>query len=49
MGDLIEAPSGDLSFHTQPNAWFHFLGDHAVVFSVLPSRPTGRSSAPPGW
>ncbi len=22
--------------HTQPNAWFHVLADHAVTFSVLP-------------
>ena len=27
---------GDLSLHMQPNSWFHFLSDHAVVFRVLP-------------
>ena len=25
--------------HHQPNAWFHFLTDHAVTFSVLPLAP----------
>ncbi|GAA4283508.1 aromatic ring-hydroxylating dioxygenase subunit alpha [Brevibacterium daeguense] len=27
---------GRLSLHVQPNAWFHFLGDHAVTFSLVP-------------
>jgi Rieske 2Fe-2S family protein len=25
-----------LHFHVQPNAWFHFLGDHIMTFSVIP-------------
>jgi glycine betaine catabolism A len=36
MGSLSEAKFGDLSLHLQPNSWFHFLSDHAVVFRVLP-------------
>lgn len=39
MGSIGEAAFGDLSLHTQPNAWFHFLSDHAVVFRVLPLAP----------
>jgi Rieske 2Fe-2S family protein len=27
---------GRLSMHVQPNAWCHVVGDHAIVFSVLP-------------
>ena len=30
---------GALHLHTQPNSWHHFLGDHAVTFSVLPLAP----------
>ena len=36
MGSLTEPKFGDLSVHLQPNSWFHFLSDHAVVFRVLP-------------
>lgn len=36
LGDLDTPQLGRLSLHTQPNAWFHFLADHAVTFSVLP-------------
>jgi len=36
LGDLDTFRLGRLSLHYQPNSWFHFLGDHAVVFSVLP-------------
>jgi Rieske 2Fe-2S family protein len=36
MGSLSEPKFGDLSVHMQPNSWFHFLSDHAVVFRVLP-------------
>jgi glycine betaine catabolism A len=36
LGSLTEAKFGDLSLHLQPNSWFHFLSDHAVVFRVLP-------------
>jgi glycine betaine catabolism A len=36
LGDLDTPRMGRLSMHFQPNAWFHFLGDHAATFSVLP-------------
>ena len=39
MGSLTEPKFGDLSLHMQPNSWFHFLSDHAVVFRVLPLSP----------
>lgn len=48
MGDLTEAKFGDLSVHLQPNSWFHFLSDHAVVFRVLPLAP-GRSIVRTTW
>jgi Rieske 2Fe-2S family protein len=30
---------GGLHLHTQPNAWFHFLADHAITFSAIPVAP----------
>jgi glycine betaine catabolism A len=36
LGDLREARLGTLHFHTQPNAWFHFLSDHILTFAALP-------------
>ena len=36
LGRLDTPRLGRLSMHLQPNAWFHFLSDHAVTFSVLP-------------
>lgn len=36
LGSLTEAGLGTLHLHVQPNAWFHFLSDHIVTFSVLP-------------
>jgi Rieske 2Fe-2S family protein len=36
LGDLDTPRLGRLSLHVQPNAWCHFLGDHAVTFSALP-------------
>ncbi|RFC65181.1 aromatic ring-hydroxylating dioxygenase subunit alpha [Fulvimarina endophytica] len=36
MGSMTNAKAGALHFWTQPNSWHHFMGDHAVVFSVLP-------------
>lgn len=36
IGSVSEPKFGDLSLHFQPNSWFHFLSDHAVVFRVLP-------------
>jgi len=39
MGSITTPRFGDLSVHLQPNSWFHFLGDHAVVFRILPLGP----------
>jgi Rieske 2Fe-2S family protein len=36
LGELDTPRLGRVSLHTQPNAWFHALADHAVTFSVLP-------------
>ena len=36
LGDFDTMRLGRLSMHLQPNAWFHFLADHAVTFVVLP-------------
>ncbi|NMO01728.1 aromatic ring-hydroxylating dioxygenase subunit alpha [Gordonia sp. TBRC 11910] len=36
VSDRVDVKFGDFSLHTQPNAWFHFLGDHVTVFSALP-------------
>ena len=36
LGSFTEAGLGTLHLHTQPNAWFHFLADHIITFSVLP-------------
>lgn len=39
MGSIADDRFGDLHLHMQPNAWFHMLSDHAVLFSVLPLGP----------
>jgi Rieske 2Fe-2S family protein len=39
MGGFPTAKLGRLGIHMQPNSWFHFMGDHAVTFSVLPVAP----------
>jgi len=47
LGDLKEPRLGTLHFHTQPNAWYHFLSDHALTFATLPldrSRTLVRST-----
>jgi Rieske 2Fe-2S family protein len=36
LGSLTEPRLGTLHYHTQPNAWFHFLSDHILTFSTLP-------------
>jgi glycine betaine catabolism A len=36
LGSLAERRLGTLHLHVQPNAWFHFLSDHIITFSVLP-------------
>ncbi|WP_308115478.1 MULTISPECIES: aromatic ring-hydroxylating dioxygenase subunit alpha [unclassified Rhodococcus (in: high G+C Gram-positive bacteria)] len=48
LGDIEDERFGDLSIHMQPNAWFHMLSDHAVVFRVLPVAP-GRSVVRTTW
>ena len=41
LGEFTEPRLGTLHFHTQPNAWYHFLSDHALTFATLPiSRDT---------
>jgi len=39
IGSIVDDRFGDMHLHTQPNAWFHMLSDHAVVFSALPIAP----------
>ncbi|GAA2893422.1 MULTISPECIES: aromatic ring-hydroxylating oxygenase subunit alpha [Streptomyces] len=39
LADFPTARLGRLSFHTQPNAWFHLMADHAVTFSAIPLGP----------
>ena len=39
LGAATERRLGDLSFHTQPNSWHHFMSDHIVSFAVLPLSP----------
>lgn len=48
LGDLTEPRLGRLSMHWQPNAWFHFLSDHAVTFSVVPLA-AGRTLLRTTW
>ena len=36
LGSFQEAALGTLHLHVQPNAWFHFLSDHIITFSVIP-------------
>jgi glycine betaine catabolism A len=36
LGTLSEPRLGTLHYHTQPNAWYHFLSDHALTFAVFP-------------
>lgn len=39
LADFPTARLGRLSFHTQPNAWFHLMADHAVTFTAIPLAP----------
>lgn len=48
VSDRVDAKFGDFSLHTQPNAWFHFLGDHVTVFSALPVAP-GKTLVRTTW
>jgi glycine betaine catabolism A len=36
LGSLTEPRLGTLHLHTQPNAWYHFLSDHALTFATFP-------------
>lgn len=40
MGAMPFNDAGSLLFFHYPNTWNHFLGDHAIVFRVLPISPT---------
>jgi glycine betaine catabolism A len=48
LGDLKEPRLGTLHFHTQPNAWFHFLSDHVLTFATLPLE-RGRTLVRSTW
>ncbi|MFS8202291.1 aromatic ring-hydroxylating oxygenase subunit alpha [Streptomyces sp. CWNU-52B] len=39
LADFPTARLGRLSLHLQPNAWFHFMADHAITFAVIPLAP----------
>jgi Rieske 2Fe-2S family protein len=39
LADFPTARLGRLGLHMQPNAWFHFMADHAITFSVIPLAP----------
>lgn len=40
MGAMPFNDAGSLLFYHYPNTWNHFLGDHAIVFRVLPISAT---------
>jgi glycine betaine catabolism A len=48
LGQLREARLGTLHFHTQPNAWFHFLSDHILTFATFPLE-RGRTLVRSTW
>jgi Rieske 2Fe-2S family protein len=48
LGALGEPRLGTLHFHTQPNAWFHFLSDHILTFAALPLE-RGRTLVRSTW
>jgi glycine betaine monooxygenase A len=48
LGSITERRLGTLHLHVQPNAWFHFLSDHIITFSVLPLGP-GRTLVRTTW
>lgn len=39
LGNFTDKRLGDLSLHTQPNSWHHFMSDHIVTFAVFPLSP----------
>ena len=48
LGDLSDARLGTLHYHTQPNAWFHFLSDHVLSFATFPLE-RGRTLVRSTW
>ncbi|WP_136683717.1 aromatic ring-hydroxylating oxygenase subunit alpha [Falsirhodobacter xinxiangensis] len=40
MGAMPFNDAGALLFYHYPNTWNHFLGDHAIVFRIVPLSPT---------
>ncbi|NUB46225.1 aromatic ring-hydroxylating dioxygenase subunit alpha [Fertoebacter nigrum] len=40
LGRMPFFDAGSLLFFHYPNSWNHFLGDHAIVFRILPLTPT---------
>jgi Rieske 2Fe-2S family protein len=48
LGHIKEKRLGDLSFHTAPNSWHHFMSDHVVTFSSLPISP-GKTLVRTTW
>ena len=40
LGSMPFNDAGSLLFYHYPNTWNHFLGDHAIVFRVLPISAT---------
>jgi Rieske 2Fe-2S family protein len=48
LGELREPRLGTLHYHTQPNAWFHFLSDHILTFATLPLE-RGRTLVRSTW
>jgi Rieske 2Fe-2S family protein len=48
LGALTEPRLGTLHFHTQPNAWYHFLSDHALTFATFPLE-RGRTLVRSTW
>jgi glycine betaine monooxygenase A len=48
LGEFREPRLGTLHLHTQPNAWYHFLSDHALTFATLPLE-RGRTLVRSTW
>jgi len=48
LGNIREKRLGDLSFHTAPNSWHHFMSDHIVTFCALPVAP-GKTLVRTTW
>jgi Rieske 2Fe-2S family protein len=48
LGNIREKALGDLSFHTAPNSWHHFMSDHIVTFAAFPVAP-GKTLVRTTW